>query len=1076
MKKLKTILSFVFTLGIICLGFSFAFNFDAKITASALSQTEIVENIMNGECVEKGGAIYLSAGSTYNMSGGEISGHFAEKGGALYISDGAVFTMTGGTITGNYAKYGGAIYVANGGECYINGGTITGNFADNAPAIYVESGGILEISDNALVDGNEYIKMSPTNINIYVDGGLSKTITAPAGATTYPLQESEMPLDYEHCCGYFYDEILMTTIKNGTIDLTSAGEEITFVPRTATAGSDGINIYTRTADPSLFTFTTDGADGYILTKNSAVTYSGTEFNLVMPREYEDKTVTTIANSAFKGKFNSCDSVNITFSSEITEVPTSCFDADLGDYNCNIKSINIHNNITSIGNAAFYSCRGLTSVTIGNSVTSIGNFAFYSCSGLTGELIIPDSVTSIGNYAFSSCSGLTEVKVSSGNTIYEDRGKNAIIEKSTNTIIQGFDCTDLSVLEEVTSIGDYAFYECSGLTGELIIPDSVTSIGYSAFYECSGLTGELIIPDSVTSIGNYAFDSCSGLTSVIIGNSVTSIGNYTFDSCSGLTSVIIGNSVTSIGNDAFFSCSGLTSVYIPSTATTISTSSYSRSPFYNCSSSLVIYTNVANAESIPSGWGTYWNYYANGEQLQVVYGCSLDSEGNIVTPKTINFYVDGVYHSSIAKAGTSYTVQESEMPLDYESCCGYFLDNELRTTIKNNTIDLSNGDVNLYTRTADPSLFSFTTDGTGGYIITKNTSVTYSGTEFNLIMPREYNGKTVTTIADSAFKEKFGSCGLVNIVLSSEITAISNCCFDTDQGDRPMNIGSVNLHNNIATIGDFAFSYCSGDFLNQISNSVTSIGDSAFSNCIGLTSVTIGDSVTSIGDSAFYYCIGLTGELIIPDSVTSIGNYAFQYCSGLTGELIIPDSVTSIGNYAFQYCSGLTSVTIGGGVTSIGEYAFQYCSGLTSVTIGNNVTSIGSSAFSSCSGLTSVYLPSSVTTISASSYSNAPFYNCSSSLVIYTDVANTSSKPSGWNTYWNYYSSGSTLTVNYGYTLEQYKSVVGLTFAPDSENISSAVVEVVKESKAYQLDNSYLNEMLLDKREYVVLPKKQVKTA
>ncbi|MBR2909645.1 MAG: leucine-rich repeat protein, partial [Clostridia bacterium] len=1067
-----------------------------------------VDMINAGECVEKGGAIYLSAGSTYNMSGGEVSGHFAEKGGALYISDGAVFTMTGGTITGNYAKYGGAIYVANGGECYINGGTITGNYGMNAPAIYVETGGLLQVSDEALVDGNIFLEKT-TPINIYVDGTLSKKINATGDS--YTLNEADMPIDYEHCCGYFLDSELRTTIKNDTIDLTSAGEEITFAPRTATAGSEGINIYTRTANPNNFTFTENTTTGTYDIKAKDTTIS---VEMVLPKEYNN-VQTSIGDSAFYG----CDrATGLIVPNGVTSIGSSAFSYCMGltgeliipdsvtsigstafQYCGKVTGLIVSNSVISIGSSAFSFCSGLTSLTIGNSVTSIGNGAFYNCVGLTGELIIPDSVTSIGQSAFEACSkinglvipnsvisigvgafwgcagltsvtipdsvtsigenafyncvGLTEVKVTSGNTTYEDRGKNAIIEKSTNTIIQGFNCTDLSVLEEVTSIGDYAFYECSGLTGELIIPDSVTSIGYSAFYECSGLTGELIIPDSVTSIGNYAFDSCSGLTSVIIGNSVTSIGNYTFDSCSGLTSVIIGNSVTSIGNDAFFSCSGLTSVYIPSTATTISTSSYSRSPFYNCSSSLVIYTNVANAESIPSGWGTYWNYYANGEQLQVVYGCSLDSEGNIVTPKTINFYVDGVYHSSIAKAGTSYTVQESEMPLDYESCCGYFLDNELRTTIKNNTIDLSNGDVNLYTRTADPSLFSFTTDGTGGYIITKNTSVTYSGTEFNLIMPREYNGKTVTTIADSAFKEKFGSCGLVNIVLSSEITAISNCCFDTDQGDRPMNIGSVNLHNNIATIGDFAFSYCSGDFLNQISNSVTSIGDSAFSNCIGLTSVTIGDSVTSIGDSAFYYCIGLTGELIIPDSVTSIGNYAFQYCSGLTGELIIPDSVTSIGNYAFQYCSGLTSVTIG-----------------------NNVTSIGSSAFSSCSGLTSVYLPSSVTTISASSYSNAPFYNCSSSLVIYTDVANTSSKPSGWNTYWNYYSSGSTLTVNYGYTLEQYKSVVGLTFAPDSENISSAVVEVVKESKAYQLDNSYLNEMLLDKREYVVLPKKQVKTA
>ena len=120
---------------------------------------------------------------------------------------------------------------------------------------------------------------------------------------------------------------------------------------------------------------------------------------------------------------------------------------------------------------------------------------------------------------------------------------------------------------MTSIGNYAFWDCSGLTS-VIIPNSVTSIGNYAFYDCSGLTS-IIIPNSVTSIGNDAFRFCSGLTSVIIPNSVTKIGSGAFNGCSGLTSVIIPNSVRSIGNYAFYGCSGLTSVIIPNSVTTIS---------------------------------------------------------------------------------------------------------------------------------------------------------------------------------------------------------------------------------------------------------------------------------------------------------------------------------------------------------------------------------------------------------------------------------------------------------------------------------------------------------------------------
>lgn len=666
---------------------------------------------------------------------------------------------------------------------------------------------------------------------------------------------------------------------------------------------------------------------------------------------------------------------------------------------------------------------------GVAVTKIYDSIFWGYLNLT-SIIIPGSVTSMGDNPFYGCESLQEINVDEDNNNYSSL--DGVLFNKTKTELmkypEGKVQTAYVIPDSVTSIGDWAFYDCDSLTS-ISIPSSVNGIGECAFHYCSNLAS-INIPGSVTSISDYAFYYCSSLISINIPSSVTSIGDYAFWGCDSLTNIDIPNGVTSIGFETFAGCSNLTSIAIPS-----SVASIGNHAFLNCESLQEINVDEANNNyssvdgvlfdetktefmkypegkfqteyAIPSSvTSIYYSAFANCGSLTSIaipnsvtdiLGAAFENCSSLTSiniPNSVTRISAGTFRgcssltsivipSGVTSIGMrAFQYCSSLISITIPSSVTSIIGDEVFSECNNLTIY---GEDNSYAKTyAEVNNIPFSIIPGGipasafpAIIKQPESKAVLEGSSITLTVEAEStDGGTLTYQWQKDGIDTPGAAGTsytINSAASTDEGSYRVIVTNTMSASTPATIASNVAVLTVVVVSpdeDFGFDESTG----------TITGYRGSGGAVVIPETIGGVAVTKIGDYAFEECSSLI-SIDIPGSVTSIGRYAFYNCDSLTS-INIPNGVTSISSSAFYNCSSLISINMPNGVTSISDWAFYNCMSLTNITIPNGVTKIGKDAFFNCKNLTSINIPSSVTYVDIN-----PFRNCESLQEINVDAGN-----------------------------------------------------------------------------------------
>lgn len=303
---------------------------------------------------------------------------------------------------------------------------------------------------------------------------------------------------------------------------------------------------------------------------------------------------------------------------------------------------------------------ITEIEIAAGITAIGAHAFEGYEKIS-KIELPDSVTELGEYAFNHCSGVTSVRLS--NNLTEIKA----------TALSDLGTTSITLPDSLLYIRGKAFSlsNGSGLKGDLTIPDNVQSIGEDAFVNNHGLTGNLTIGKSVKEIGRGAFSSCNFTGKLSVPGSVTKIGEKAFMS-NKFTSIQIANGVTSIGEYAFSGCTSVHSIDLSS----IAQATYGDNAFASMSTKLIYVDNLTQKSTVESTQGFTSSVFAITNGGTFAENATFE-EGKLATPEKAGYTFDGWYENA------DFTGEAVTTPVQGKTYYAKWTKNKYTVTLDNN---------------------------------------------------------------------------------------------------------------------------------------------------------------------------------------------------------------------------------------------------------------------------------------------------------------------------------------------------------------------------------------------------------